>query len=245
MVHLGVKKMNDLYIFLNTEIKDSGIFSRIGNLGLAPVRYLFNGKTIGNISREIGKEIDMEYMPPLKANSCIVRMIETALAIILLVPGLLLASSKGLAYLFSEDIRRDHAAVKKFFTPVDIDVGSASHPIKSYEEFRDKLSLARDAHPVRNAFIIHGDGNFTIDKDPGFLFLPMKIILNGVNIASTCQPFNSRWAVDVEKCKKWDNLKIHHVNSVDEALKATAPRRSWFSCKRYHQIFSVAKPQTV
>lgn len=37
----------------------------------------------------------------------------------------------------------------------------------------------------------------------------------------------------------------HGVSSAEEALAVTAPRRDWTSCKRYHTIFSIARPQQV
>lgn len=40
-----------------------------------------------------------------------------------------------------------------------------------------------------------------------------------------------------------DPVNAGTVNSVEDALKATAPRRGWLTCKRYHQIFTVARSQ--
>lgn len=113
-----------------------------------------------------------------------------------------------------------------------------------------------------NALIIHGDGLLTINDDPGILdFNPMKLVLEGAKIVHEPSAAMSgrlddqmrttgKWQVSVFRVATSSNpsnssVNSHSVNSVDDALRANAPRRSWTSCKRYHMIFNLARPQVV
>src|SRR5580700_4092109 len=108
--------MNDLSVFLNTRVKDSGVLAWIGNKGLAPVRYLCNGKTILVTFRgsddsdnkiEIHRVASFHWLgdrhrsktyPFLQSAST--GMIKAALSVIFVLPGLIIgAAFKGLAYL--------------------------------------------------------------------------------------------------------------------------------------------------
>lgn len=87
----------------------------------------------------------------------------------------------------------------------------------------------------------------------------MKLVLEGAQIVH--QPSmalrlddamykTGKWQVSacrVATSSNRDNsfAKSQSVNSVDDALRASAPRRSWTSCKRYHMIFNLARPQVV
>src|SRR3569832_1698425 len=114
-------------------------------------------------------------------------------------------------------------------------------------------------HRPTNALIIHGDGNLTINEDPGiFQFNPMKLVLEGARIV--CEPteavdclddamrYTHKWQVDKARVATGSNLGTtyvisHSVDSVDAALQFVAPKRRWNSCKRYHTIFTLARPQ--
>lgn len=265
--------MIDLCIFLNTRAENSGALAWIGNKGLAPFRYLFNGKTIRVQPRQSDQEIEIHHVASfhkqgtrnssktnwdLKSSST--GMIRTALSVVFLIPGLILgAAFKGLAYLFS-DVRKKHRLVKEHLTPIDRDIGSASNPIKTRDELRQALKVERNLdlknRPI-NALIIHGDGKLTINEDLGILhFNPMKLVLEGAKIVhepsrmrrlDDAMYSTGKWQVSAVSVVTPSNVddaatNAHHVNSIDDALQASAPRRSWTSCKRYHMIFNLARP---
>ena len=54
--------MGDLCIFLNSRVENSGALAWIGDKGLAPFRYLFNGKTIRVQPRESDQEIEIHHV---------------------------------------------------------------------------------------------------------------------------------------------------------------------------------------
>ena len=247
--------MNDLSIFLNTEVVNSGVLSWIGDAGLAPFRYLFNGKTISIETRASGRRIEIHHVASFHergvwngstSNSTLrsasTSMIKTVLAIVLLVPGLLLSIFKGLAYLFTDE---NHRLAKEHFTPVTREIGTPAHPITTISQLSVALDDERRSDPKNrptDALIIHGDGNLEITADPGILdFNPMKLILVGARIVP--QPVLRHPLSDVmARTGKWRN---EQAPSVIEALASAAPRREWLSCKRYHTIFQLARPQTV
>lgn len=267
--------MSDLCIFLNTKVENSGALAWIGDKGFAPFRYLFNGKTIRVQPRQSDQEIEIHHVASfhksywnssrtnnsLKSSST--GMIKAAFSVVLLIPGLILgAAFKGLAYL-SSSVRENHRLTKEHLTPVNREIGSVSNPITTREELRKALEAECRSNPKNRpttALIIHGDGNLTINEDPGILqFNPMKLVLEGAQIVH--QPsaagrlddamFRSgKWqvsAIRVATSSNPDNsgATTHSVKSVDDALRATAPRRSLTSCKRYHTIFNLARPQVV
>lgn len=268
--------MSDLCIFLNSRVESSGAFAWIGDKGLAPFRYLFNGKTIRVQLRESDQEIEIHHVASFhkeghyncsrtnsKLQSSSTGMIKAALSVVFLIPGLILgAAFKGLAYL-SSNARENHRLTKEHLTPINREIGSASNPIKTGDELKQVLEDARKAdtknRPI-NALIIYGDGALTINEEPGILqFNPMKLVLDGAQIVHQ-QCNKSRLDDEMSRTGKWQantfrlvtkstidkpGVTIHSVNSIEEALQATAPRRSWTSCKRYHMIFKLARPQVV
>lgn len=189
-------------------------------------------------------------------------MIKAAHAVVFLIPGLILgAAFKGLAYLFSE-VRGKHSLAKEHFTPVNREIGSVSSPITTREELLNALEEEHQSNPKNRpttALIIHGNGNLTINEDPGILrFNPMKLVLEGARIVN--EPFveglndvmyrTCKWEVSMIRVEIASNpgnsgANSQSVNSVDDALRVTAPRRSWTSCKRYHMIFNLTRPQVV
>lgn len=265
--------MNSLCAFLNTRVEGSGALAWIGDKGLAPFRYLFNGKTIRVQPRESDQEIEIHHVASfhkrgdwnssrtnysLKSSST--GMIKAALSVVFLIPGLILgAAFKGLAYL-SSDVREKHSLAKEHFTPVNREIGSVSNPITTIEELKRALDaerLSTPKNPPTNALIIHGGGKLAINEDPGILrFNPMKLVLEGAQIVHRpCatdrlddeMSSTGKWQVSVRAVTSSNPgnsaANSHSVNSVDEALRTSAPRRSWTSCKRYHMIFNLARPQ--
>lgn len=266
--------MNSLCVFLNTRVESSGALAWIGDKGLAPFRYLFNGKTIRIRPHNNDEEIEIHHVASFhrrgkenhsrtnwRLTSSSTGMIKTALSVVFLIPGVILgAAFKGLAYLFS-DVREKHRLTKEHLTPINREIGTAACPIKTRTELEDALKAERASDPKNrptNALIIHGDGALTINGEPGILqFNPMKLILEGAKIVHQS---SNRDRLDdlMHRAGKWqisafreasssnpDNSGAisHSVNSIEDALRTSAPRRSWTSCKRYHMIFNLARPE--
>lgn len=253
--------MSHLCIFLNTSIENSGTLAWIGDKGLAPFRYLFNGRTIrvqpcqSDQKTEIysvssfhkrGLKHRCRANKDLKSSST--GMIKTALAVVFLIPGFILGTAfKGLAHLFS-DVKEKHRLTKEYLKPIDREIGSASKPIQSLSHLGQALRLERQSDPQNHpthALIIHGDGLLTINEDPGILiFNPMKLILEGVKISPKTQLIgNLNFADKISKTGNWKVSKP--LASIDDALRTIAPWRSWFSYRRYHMIFTVSRPQVL
>src|SRR3569832_1294265 len=192
-------RMRDSCIFLNCRVENSGTLAWIGDKGLAPFRYLFNGKTILVESSESDKKIKIHQVTTIhkrgdrnasstswNIRSSSTGMIKAALSVVFLIPGLILgAPFKGLAYLFTS-VREKHGLAKEHLTPINREIGSSSTPIKNRQELYTALLnefLHDSKHRPTNALIIHGDGNLTINEDPGILRLnPMKLVLVGAQI---------------------------------------------------------------
>lgn len=265
--------MSSLCVFLNTRVESSGALAWIGDKGLAPFRYLFNGKTIRIQPRKSDKEIEIHHVASFHKRGTFSRtnydlkssstgMIKAALSVVFLIPGFIIgAAFKGLAYSFS-DVRKKHRLTKEHLTPINRQIGTVSEPIKTRKELEDALKAERASDPKNcptNALIIHGNGTLTINEEPGILqFNPMKLILEGAKIVH--QSSNGARLDDLMHITdKWQTSSAfreatssnpnnsratsHSVNSVEDALRVTAPRRGWISCKRYHMIFNLARPQ--
>jgi len=190
-------------------------------------------------------------------------MIKLALSIVFLIPGLIIGSAfKGLAYL-SANVQENHRLIQEHLTPVNREIGTVSNPIKTRNELFKALEAeykSDSKNRPTNALIIHGDGTLTINEDPGILrFNPMKLILEGARIVHQPsaigrlddQMYDTRkWQVSAVRTVNASNVDdaaegSHKVESIDDALIASAPRRSWTSLKRYHMIFTLARPQAV
>ncbi len=264
--------MNGLNIFFNTEVKHSGTLACIGDIGLTPVRYLFNGSTISKINLRPSNEIAIHHVASFHKNgienisrthyllkSSSTGMIKAALSIVFLIPGLIIgAAFKGAAYLFS-NVRATHSLVKLHFTPISRTIGSVNKPITNADQLnralRDEASTT-PTNQLTDTLIIHGDGKLKINEDPGILrFNPMKLILVGAQIVhkptlhgklddALCDSGNWESSVVRDGGSSGSTfVKIQQCTSIADALRAQAPRRGRLTCKRYHQIFQVPSPQ--
>lgn len=265
--------MSHMSLFLNTKIEGSGALAWIGDKGLAPFRYLFNGRTVRIESRDGSPELEIHHVASFHKDgdwnrsntnrdlrSSATGKIRALVSVVLLIPGLVLSVFKLLAYFFT-DMRARHSLAKEHFTPVNREIGTAAHPITTIEALRAALMAERNKpkHQPTNALIIHGDGNLAINEDPGILELnPMKLILEGARIVhrssligtlDTAMLGSGKWQFAAMRVVTGaanadaSVVKDHGVSSVKEALAVTAPRRDWTSCKRYHMIFSIARPR--
>jgi hypothetical protein len=262
--------MSNLCVFFNTKVEDSGIFAGIGDLGLAPFRYLFNGKTI-RVELHDDKQIEIHHVASFHKlgsdngsyttrglRSSSTGMIKTICAVVLLIPGFFLALSKVFAYVFS-DVREKHSLVKEHLTPINRHIGNVFNPIQNIAELEEQLSREFNSdlkHRPTNALIIHGNGNLEINEDPGILrFNPMKLVLEGAAIVHRPSLFG-RLDNKMHATGGWETKGVrkvtaltrpdaslvvtHRVCSIEEALQTTAPWRD--SCKRYHMVFMLARP---
>lgn len=265
--------MNNLCLFFNAKVENSGVLAGIGDLGLAPFRYLFNGKTI-RVEHHANQTIEIHHVASFHKLGCknVSRsthelkssptgMIKTVCAVVFLIPGLVVAVSKIFAYLFS-DVREKHLLAKEHLTPIDRHIGKMLNPIQSVEDLQKALKLEFESdlkHRPTNALIIHGNGKLEINEDPGILrFNPMKLVLEGAAIVNRPSMFGRldeamygihKWeAQGVRKVTALTSsdvsfVRTHRVCSIEEALQTTAPRRNRTSCKRYHMIFMLARPK--
>lgn len=100
--------MGDLNVFFNTKVRHSGALSAIGNFGLTPVRYLCYGKTFQMITVPGTNELAVSRIQVCPKNN----FFRTITAVVLLVPGLILAIAKLASYIFA-NTRKDHQRVKE------------------------------------------------------------------------------------------------------------------------------------
>lgn len=256
--------MNNLVIFSSTNVQGSGIASSFGNTCLTPVRYLFHGKTVEIVSKELFQEVHhvssfhKSDLYCSKSNSGLksasTGFLQTVAAIITLIPGLFIgAIFKGLSYL-SKSTRDQHALIKEHFKPIDKTIGSAEKPlVKSDIRAALRCLGCEPLHQKIHALTIYG-ANVQLNTDPGFLELnPKKVIFVGAKIVH--EPTEHlRLDELLSGSKKWKRDAVRVVTasesgtfvdqivvkSVDEALTHQTERRPR-SSKRYHGIYVVAK----
>jgi|HubBroStandDraft_4_1064222.scaffolds.fasta_scaffold165180_1 hypothetical protein len=198
--------MKDLAVFLNTRVEDSGALAWIGDKGLAPVRYLCNGKTIlveFRGSDDSDNKIEIHHVTSFHKQGAQNRaktyhdlqssstgMIKTVLSVVFLIPGLMVgAVFKGLAYL-SSDVREKHSLAKEHLTPINREIGTRSQPMRNEQELKEALSAAYESdlkHRPTDALIIHGNGTFAIHDHPEVLknilkFNSRKLILENTSL---------------------------------------------------------------
>lgn len=261
--------MNDFCVFLNTRVENSGTLSRIGDMGLSPVRCLFNGQTVsispaGLSSHEVHHVASFHRKGAcnysktdwqLKSHTR--GLLEVVAAIVLLIPGLFLATAKALAYYLSEDVCKKHRLVKEHFTPIDRTIGTPQKPITSIEELKAALDVewkSNHKHQPTNELTIYGDENFKISSDPGIMqFNPMKLILVKTNMIHDANADDSldnlmlmsdKWQTTNDRLQTTSihatYARIHRVANEDFAHNYSIPLRSWFSWKRYHAVFHIS-----
>jgi len=109
----------DADIFFLVKFQDCGALAWVGDKGLAPVRYLFNGVIFKRIPFETNLDLGCHVIasfssnPASKTPACglvpsSTGKIRTLFAVLLLIPGFVLSVFKLLAYVFSQEIRSAH-----------------------------------------------------------------------------------------------------------------------------------------
>lgn len=199
--------MNSAQIFLSTKIEERDLFSGLGNLGLAPIRYFFHGRNIKILPDPVQQKILLKEQEVHHVGSFSTQpyfskttnglissnrnLLKTVAAIVFLIPGLCLGSIfKGLSYL-SKATRDEHGLIKKHFTPVNRTIGSLEKPLNEEELQAALRKIAKEPlHQKINALTIYGKDDMQLKTDPGFRNLdPKKVIFVGariINGSSTC-----------------------------------------------------------
>jgi len=265
--------MNDVCIFINTSIteqgRDLGLCAEIANRALTPFHYLFKAsKVLIDSTRD---EVTVHHVAAFHRSGVLhsspteaylyssdTSMLRTIASIVLLPLGLFIGILSKLFSYADAHNRENHRLVKEHFTPVDRHIGSVDRPITTIDELRKELFNERlhyPKNPPTNALIIHGDGDLTINEDPGnyiLPFKPMKLILEGTHLvherAQLRPPLDEQlhnagtWQSYPKRPSRGTYVQIHHVNSTEEALQTPAPRRSlapW--SKHYHMVFETPR----
>jgi len=121
--------MNDLKIFLNTRVENSGKWAEVGDKCLTPVRYLFSGQTFsikdnimlsgGNKTSLVSSQLSFPSpsgLQKLHKQPAKKKTLYTALAIVFLLPGLVGVAFKAASYL-SADVRVHHRLIREKLIP--------------------------------------------------------------------------------------------------------------------------------
>lgn len=261
--------MNDLKIFLRISIDPPPLtlvhfMGAVGDMGLAGIRYLWDGRTAKVENSNSSIYITMIPSFNKKEDCCLVQMIKTALAIALLVPGLLLSLLKVVALCLSAEVREKHNLVKQYLTHTgkyalcNRYIGDPTHPIKTFEELQKALTVEAQKNPEdeTGALVIYGDGNLTINEDPGILeFEPFKLILIGAKIIHKSGPAD-RLDDLMKKTGKWNLSPFRLVTlgntdnsyagnrsaqTLDEALNA--PLTKIDDYEDYHEVYTLPQAQ--
>jgi hypothetical protein len=198
--------MRDVCIFFNTRVENAGTLSQIGDLGLAPMRYLCGGKTIH--LETAGQTVTIHSVASFHKDgnshtsistynlkSSPTHMLKAIASVLVVVPGLFLAVVKLVDYAASAEARKNHRLVREHLTPINREIGTPHIPIRTYEQLSAALAKAWQEDSMNrptNALIIHAFGNVELNTDPGILrFNPMKLILEGAQIVH--KPCSSPW----------------------------------------------------
>ena len=258
--------MNCVNLFLKTEIEGTGLLSWVGNCGLAPYRYLFNGKTV-RVEADKDNQVHVHHVASFHPRGKYHRsktewdlkseetsFYKLVLAIVFLIPGLILSVCKALSYLF-DDVQEKNAFTQQHFTPINRIIGTKEAPITTEEQLKDAL-LDEKLKPLNqrtNAIIIYGDGNLKINAEPGILqFNPAKIILVGAKVIhASCgrerlddaMILSGKWKdtemVSVVTNPEQSGTAAHTADSVDAALNEPNPSRGCFTGKTFHVLYQL------
>ena len=248
--------MNHIGLFFNTEIQDSGFLSAIGDFGLTPVRYLFNGNTVliekDDSTTEVHHVESFHHKEPhfskstMTLTSSSTGMLTCIGMIVGLVPGFFLCIFKVFAY-FSADMREDHRLAKLHFTPIDRTIGSSESPITTRDEINSSLFRERKKplHRLTNILTIHGDGNLEVKSLFGkdlYSLNPRKIILEGATIGDRTDDYILGWL----KTSKWKLINrttdSDAPTTLDEARDYTPPAKGWFTFDRWRVLIEIPRP---
>lgn len=275
--------MINLSVFLNTKVENAGCLAWMGDLGLASARYLFDGNTVriegnGNFDFHIHHVTSFHKAGDNNISATTDRLgyavgsarkacWKTALAVVLLVPGLIIGSIfKGLAYL-SSTIRERHRLAVDHFTPYDLSIRS-DRPIVSTGDLCVELQDARYHNsrnrPIRNLTIHcrhpYSREDLVINREVNFTSInPMKLILIGARIEQNLSrsfyttnevcPDPSTYSLEWEPAPARTDetpaaspgVRVREVTTPQEAYDTPAPINPATN-KPYRMLFYVRPP---
>jgi hypothetical protein len=233
-------------VFFNTTVEGSGTLSWIGDTALTPVRYLFRGKSVW-IEPDVTDEskIYVDHVASFHKTgsrhsskteeelcSSSTGMFKTLIAIVCLIPGLIIGLAfKMSAYLFFDDIRKNHDFVKQHFTPIHRMIGTAEEPISSVVNLKNALQGACTSNTIHcptSVLHIHCNATLTVDQNyydvaEAILKLnPKKLILEGLNTHEVSLNALKNTLSTLAGKYKWE---IHTVDSSLKALTMMATKR--------------------
>lgn len=238
----------------------------LGSWFLLPARCLFHGHKVTICTKSVTMTVDHENEYTSFSRSESVRdmmnkpkrnFLRIALSIVFLVPGLLLGSFfKALGYFLSPSTREGHQLAIQHYTPADCTIGDENDrlTLKQIKKELRKIDQYNPLHQPIQSLIIYAEPGTEIKEDIGILSInPQKIILDGAQLihgpsasmdgclderldASWKSPVNSKTAKLMNNssfAQQW------RIDSVEDALQDTPPRRSLFSWERYKRIYVV------
>ena len=256
--------MGHLSTFFNTEIQDSSFLSAIGDFGLTPVRYLFNGnKVLIKKDEQDNSTIEVHHVESFyhekyhyskstaELESSTASMLKCIGMIIGLVPGFFLCIFKAFAY-FSADTREDHRVAKLHFTPFDMTLGSKEAPAADKAAlkllFKEEKNKNKKLHRPVKTLTIHGNGFLSYGSSDRINKLnPEKVILAGIMIAKYEyeNKHDDYILVELEKTK-WQVINSATTDdaptTLEEAQEFTPPRKGWFTFDRWRVLIEIPKP---
>ena len=251
------QNMSHIGVFLNTEIKDSVPLAALGDWGLTPVRYLFNGNTveIESNSKAIVHHVE-SFHHKNNHRSCSKRDLKSSKTdmlicigmIVCLIPGFFLSIFKAFAY-FSADMREDHRLAKLHFTPIDRTIGTPTNPIslrvrlKQYLDQEEKKPL----HQPTDTLTIHGDGSLPLSYGINIKVLnPKKVILEGVTVNHHTTGSHILGNLKTSKWKLINPTTDRRApTTLDEARHFTPPRKGWITFDRWQVIIEIPRPGVI
>lgn len=259
--------MNPICLFLNTKIENTGDLAYLGNLGLAPVRYLLGGKTVRtsydgalhichvasfhekgelNTCKEwsprpknpMAKEPwGRPEMRPFTSSST--SLTKTILSILFLVPGLFLSLAKLASYAYEEN-RKIHQEVQRHFTPVVRTIGTPQKPISSEEEFKKAIQEERTRSKP-----YHQPTEAIIVYGSNQLTIQKAedlLFFNPMKIGIFGVPIDRTPFVDIISTLKWTYINeqspLCDVFSAVQEIKNTYLPLRWSGfCKQWHRLY--------
>jgi len=247
--------MNHIGVFFNTEIEDSGTLAAIGDWGLTPVRYLFNGNKV--LIEKDNSTIEVHHVESyyyknnysrsnrgLKSSNT--DMLKCVGMIVCLIPGFFLSIFKAFAYV-SADIRENHRSTVQHFTPIDITIGGVNR-ITDQEELTKKLrkEIKKPLHPLINTLTIHANEGILADRHGHIINLlnPKKVILDGAKT-----DINLETDTKILRFLKKSNWKVINYTTINdapttlgEAQEFTPPTKGWLTTDRWQVLIEIPKP---
>jgi len=245
--------MGHLSVFFNTEIQDSGFLSAIGDFGLTPVRYLFNGNKVLIEENDEQEVVGVHHVQSFHYSefnfststtdleSSTASMLKCIGLIVGLVPGFFLCIFKAFAY-FSADTREDHRLAKLHFTPIDRTIGTPENPIDTLDKLDAAYKNEREEplHRLTNTLTIHGNGSLELTSAFAIDVLnPKKVILQGATVGNQTDYL----ILNYLKTSNWKVINPttsrDAPTTLDEARDYTPPTKGCLTTERWQVLIEI------